>query len=63
MPLTKGSSKKVISSNIREFHKGKTYAKTKKKFGKARADEQAVAVAMNSAGKSRKVKNQYGKLT
>jgi hypothetical protein len=61
MPLVKGSSKKVISSNIGEFHKGKTYAKTKKKFGKARADKQAVAVAMNSAGKSRKVKNQYGK--
>lgn len=61
MPLVKGISKKVISSNIREFHKGKTYAKTKKKFGKARADKQAVAVAMNSAGKSRKVKNQYGK--
>lgn len=44
MPLKKGKSKRTMSSNIREFHKGKTYARTKRKYGKKRADKQAVAV-------------------
>ena len=52
MPLTKGKSKKTISKNISEFHKGKTYSKTAKKFGKAKANKQAVAVALNTARKS-----------
>jgi hypothetical protein len=55
MPLKKGKSKKVISQNISEFHKGKKYAATKRKFGKKRADDQAIAAAMRSAGKSRRV--------
>jgi hypothetical protein len=54
MPLKKGSSAKTISANIREFHKGKTYAHTARKFGKARADKQAVAVAMAQARKAKK---------
>ena len=42
MPLKSGSSKKVISQNIRtEMHAGKPQA-------------QAVAIAMRKAGKSRK---------
>jgi len=49
MPLKPGSSKKVVSQNISEFHTGKTYAHTKAKFGKKRADKQAVAVALNNA--------------
>jgi len=53
MPLKKGKSKKVVSSNISEFHKGKTYAATKKKFGKEKADKQAVAVALSTARKSK----------
>lgn len=54
MPLTPGSSSKVIGKNISEFHTGKTYAHTAAKFGKKRADKQAIAVAMSEAGKSRK---------
>lgn len=54
MPLTKGKSKKTISKNIEEFHKGKTYEATKAKFGKEKADKQAVAVAMATARKSAK---------
>jgi len=49
MPLRPGKSKKVISQNIGEFHTGKTYAHTAAKFGKERANKQAVAVALNKA--------------
>lgn len=49
MPLKAGKSQKVISENISEFHGGKTYAATKAKFGKEKADKQAVAVAMSNA--------------
>jgi hypothetical protein len=52
MPLKKGTSKKTINSNISEFHKGQTYASTMKKFGKSKADKQAVAVALNQKRKS-----------
>jgi hypothetical protein len=52
MPLKKGKSKKTISKNISEFHKGKTYAKTTKKFGKDKANKQAIAVALSTARKS-----------
>lgn len=53
MPLKRGKSKKTVSKNISEFHKGKTYEATKKKFGKAKADKQAVAVALSTARKSK----------
>ena len=52
MPLKKSGSKKAISENIEEFHTGKTYARTKAKFGKKRADKQAVAVALSEARKN-----------
>ena len=52
MPMKKGTSKRTISTNIKEFHTGKTYAATKAKFGKKTADRQAVAAAMNTARKS-----------
>jgi hypothetical protein len=52
MPLKKGKSRKVISSNIKEFHTGKTYAHTKAKFGKAVANRQAVAAALSTARRS-----------
>ena len=53
MPLLKGKGQKVISKNIREFHTGRTYAHTKAKFGKATADRQAVAAAMETARRSK----------
>ena len=54
MPLKKGKSKKIINENISEFHTGKTYSATKAKFGKVKADKQAIAVAMSQARKSNK---------
>jgi len=54
MPLKRGKSKKTVSSNISEFHKGKTFAHTKAKFGKAKANKQAVAVALSTARRSGK---------
>ena len=53
MPLKPGKGKKVVSENISEFHKGKTFAKTEAKFGKEKADKQAVAVAMDKKRKSK----------
>ena len=49
MPLIKGKSQKIISENISELHSGKVYAKTKKKFGKKKADAQAIAIALSTA--------------
>lgn len=54
MPLKRGKSKKTVSSNIRELHTGKTYAHTASKFGKAKANKQAVAIALSTARKSSK---------
>ena len=54
MPGRKGA--KNVGSNIREVHKGKTYARTKAKFGKKKADKQAVAIGFSEAGLSRKKK-------
>lgn len=46
MPLKAGKSKATVAANIREFHGGATFQKTKKKFGAAKANKQAIAVAM-----------------
>jgi len=57
MPLKKGRSRKVVSENIKELvhsweDKGKIgYSKPKTK---KQAIKQAVAIAINKAGKSRK---------
>jgi hypothetical protein len=56
MPLIKGKSRKTVSTNIAEFHTGKTYAATAAKFGKKKADKQAVAVALETARRSGKRK-------
>lgn len=54
MPGRKGA--KNVGANIRETHKGKTYQRTKAKFGKKKADRQAIAIGFSEAGLSRKKK-------
>ncbi len=49
MPLKPGKSQAIISENIGELHSGNTYAKTSAKFGKKKADKQAVAIALSTA--------------
>lgn len=53
MPLVKGASRQVIQKNIQEFHGGNTYAQTEAKFGKDKANKQAVAVALSTARQSK----------
>jgi hypothetical protein len=43
MPVRPGAP---AGETIKEFHTGKTYARTRRKFGKKRADKQAVAVGL-----------------
>lgn len=59
MPLKPGSSQKTVSQNIRELHKGKTHARTMEKYGKKKADQQSVAIALENARKHRGMKG-YG---
>jgi hypothetical protein len=54
MPLKRGSSRETISENIREFRKGATFRRTKSKFGKERAEAQAIAVALSQARRSKR---------
>jgi hypothetical protein len=58
--VRKGASAKTkrahASKTISEFSHGKTFAKTKRKFGAAKARKQAIAVGLASAGLSRRRK-------
>jgi len=46
MPLLPGKANR--KENFRDFHAGATYAHTKAKFGKVRADKQAVAAILSN---------------
>lgn len=52
MPLKSGNSKKAIETNFDEFRHGKTFRKTKGKFGAERARKQMMAVVLSNARKS-----------
>jgi len=54
MPLT------GKDSDWKEFGAGKTYAKTKKKYGKKRADKQRVAVVLSEKRKMSKHRKRSG---
>lgn len=48
MPLEPGSSKSVTKRNFEELGRGKTYAHTRAKFGKKRADKQRIAIVLQN---------------
>lgn len=48
MPLIKSASKAATKANFHDFRHGKTFAKTEKKFGKARAVKQLEAVVLSN---------------
>lgn len=57
MPLKKGSSKKTISSNIRELKRdNKKKGKARGANGKLRNQKEIVAIALSTAKKSKKRK-------
>jgi hypothetical protein len=58
MPLEPGEEP---GKAIRELHTGKTYRRTKKKFGKKKADRQAIAIALENKRKSKKRKHSLKK--
>ena len=65
MPLKTGSSKKVISSNVKELvgsYKKKGSIGTSKPASKAKAVKQAVAISLDKAGKSNIVKKQENRI-
>lgn len=51
MPLL-GGGKKNIGKNINELKQGPTHAATQRKEGKAQADKQSLAIALDKARKS-----------
>ena len=53
MPLQKGQSKKVLEKNFHELRLGPQYQKTLSKFGRSKANQQMVAVALEQRRKSR----------
>lgn len=48
MPLKRGKSKKAQDWNFHELRKGKTYAKTRRKYGKKRAQKQMIAIVLDA---------------
>ncbi len=54
MPLRKGKSQLAISTNNSELHSGAQYARTRSKFGKTKADKQAIAIALSEARKGKR---------
>jgi hypothetical protein len=52
MPLKPGKSKRVMDQNFHEFRHGKTFARTKRKFGADKARKQMIAAVMSEARKN-----------
>lgn len=57
MPLEKGTSKEATEKNFDEVRHGKTYARTKKKYGRQKANKQMVAIVLSNKRKSAKKGN------
>ena len=60
MPMSKGTSKKATGENFDEFRHGKTYARTRKKFGEKVARRQMVAAVLSNKRSSKKTARKRG---
>ena len=52
MPLVQSDTAAATRDNFREFGKGKTYRRTRRKYGKKRANKQRIAVVLNNRRKA-----------
>lgn len=58
MPLRDSDTQSATEDNFREFGEGATYARTKRKYGKKKANAQRVAVVMKNKRKAARRKRQ-----
>ena len=56
MPIIKGRGKKKLKKNFHELRHGKTYARTRRKLGKKRAQKQMIAIALKAQRQGKKGK-------
>jgi hypothetical protein len=56
MPLKKSTSSKATEENFHEVRHGKTYARTKKKFGRQKANKQMVAIVLSNKRKAKRMR-------
>jgi hypothetical protein len=56
MPLIKSDTQAATEANFHELRHGKTFARTKKKYGKKRAQKQMVAVILKNKRQSKKAR-------
>lgn len=52
MPMERSASKAATERNFDEFRHGKTYSKTRKKFGKEKARKQMIAAVLSNKRKA-----------
>ena len=52
MPLRDSDTQSATEDNFREFGKGKTYARTRRKYGKKKANKQRIAVVLKNKRKA-----------
>ena len=57
MPLKEGTSREAERENFKDFRNGKTFPKTKKKYGVKTARRQMIAAVLSKKRKSQKKRN------
>ncbi len=57
MPLKEGASREAERENFKDFRNGKTFSKTKKKYGVKTARRQMIAAVLSEKRKSQKKRN------
>jgi hypothetical protein len=60
MPLIKSDTQAATEANFHELRHGKTFSKTKKKYGKKRAQKQMIAIALKNKRQAKRAKRKRG---